>query len=473
MGEKDQISQASAAVPDTHPKALWFFFWGEFAERSSYYGMRAILPLYLTSVLLFPDTKAGPIYYWFKMACYCLPLLGGFLGDRLGRYWVIVGFSVPYVAGHFILGIPNELALFIALALLAGGSGVIKPNISTLMGRTYDVQRPGNMQLRGAAFQWFYFSINVGALISILAMPWIRTNYDYRTAFQFPAWLMVASLAIFALGKPYYAPQERSRPPSSPEERRQQWQTLFQLLGIFALIVFFWVAYEQNDSLWVFFNRDYVDLSPPWLRTFLEFLRLPSHLDPDQIQFLNPLFVLILIPFFIWLFRLLDPEVRVFTPMTKILLGFMFTAAASGLVSAAGFLSQGTADKASIIWVAMAYIILTVGEVLLYGTALELAYAAAPKNMQGFVTACFLLTNTLGNFINSWLARLYGGSLTDPPDQRGSLLPGQFFLMSACIPLVAGILFYFVGRRFSQSQRAASAPAPRLTDVEPDGGFQT
>jgi dipeptide/tripeptide permease len=111
--------------------------------------------------------------------------------------------------------------------------------------------------------------------------------------------------------------------------------------------------------------------------------------------------------------------------------------------------------------------------VLLYGTALELAYAAAPKNMQGFVTACFLLTNTLGNFINSWLARLYGGSLTDPPDQRGSLLPGQFFLMSACIPLVAGILFYFVGRRFSQSQRAASAPAPRLTDVEPDGGFQT
>jgi POT family proton-dependent oligopeptide transporter len=234
--------------------------------------------------------------------------------------------------------------------------------------------------------------------------------------------------------------------------------------------VFFWVAYEQNDSLWVFFNRDYVQLSVPgidsllerfgsvpWLGKVLEFLQ---RLDPDQVQFLNPLFVLILIPFFIWLFRKLDPNTRVFTAMTKILLGFLFTAAAAGIMSAAGFLNEATHEKVLIFWPAMAYIILTVGEVLLYGTALELAYAAAPKSMQGFVTACFLLTNTLGNFINSWLARLYGGSLIDAPDKRGALPPGQFFLMTACIPLVAGILFYFVGRRFSQSQRAARAASP-------------
>jgi dipeptide/tripeptide permease len=467
MGENDHRAHESPAVKATHPRALWFFFWGEFAERSSYYGMRAILPLYLSSVIGFSATNTTTIYSCFKMACYCLPLLGGFLGDRFGRYWVIVGFSVPYVAGHFILGIPDQIALFIALALLAGGSGVIKPNISTLMGHTYDVQRPGNLQLRSAAFQWFYFSINVGAVISQVAIPRIRTSQGYATAFQFPAWLMVASLLIFALGKPFYARQERSRVPASPEERGRQWQILFQLFGIFALIVFFWVAYEQNDSLWVFFNRDYVQLtvpgvdslierfgSVPWLRNVLEFLQ---RLDPDQIQFLNPLFVLILIPFFIWLFRKLDPNTRVFTAMTKILLGFLFTAAAAGIMSAAGFLNEATHEKVLIFWPAVAYIILTVGEVLLYGTALELAYTAAPKSMQGFVTACFLLTNTLGNFINSWLAQLYGGSLIDPPEKRGPLPPGQFFLITACIPLVAGILFYFVGRRFSQSQRAARA----------------
>ncbi|HVS34450.1 MAG TPA: hypothetical protein VMS17_02645, partial [Gemmataceae bacterium] len=167
-------------VPKAHPTAIWFFWWGEFAERSSYYGMRTILFLYMTTALHMPDSRASPIYSAFKMACYFLPLVGGFIADRwLGRYWTIVGFSVPYVAGHFILGIPMEPAMFIALGLLAGGSGVIKPNISTLMGQTYDQKRPGQEQLRSAAFLWFYLAINVGALISQLALPVIRNQYIY------------------------------------------------------------------------------------------------------------------------------------------------------------------------------------------------------------------------------------------------------------------------------------------------------
>src|SRR4051812_21406528 len=96
------------AVSQRHPAALWFFFWGEFAERSSYYGMRAILFLYLTQALRLSDADANRDYSAFKMACYFLPLLGGIIADRwLGRYWTIVGFSVPYVLGHFILGIEN------------------------------------------------------------------------------------------------------------------------------------------------------------------------------------------------------------------------------------------------------------------------------------------------------------------------------------------------------------------------------
>src|SRR5436309_11210246 len=165
-------------VPTGHPPAIWFFFWGEFAERSSYYGMRAILLLYMTQALGMATRDAAPLYSAFKMACYFLPLVGGFIADRwLGRYWTIVGFSVPYVAVHFVLGIPNETAMILALALLAGGSGVIKPNISTLMGQTYDQKRPGQERLRSAAFMWFYFSINVGALISQLALPEIRNQY--------------------------------------------------------------------------------------------------------------------------------------------------------------------------------------------------------------------------------------------------------------------------------------------------------
>src|SRR5438128_1326596 len=169
--------RASDGIPTSHPRGFYFIFWGEFAERCSYYGMRAILFLYLTQALTFPDTEAGPIYMAFKMSCYFLPLLGGFLADRyFGKYWTIVGFSVPYVLGHFVLGISSHIALVIALALLAGGSGVIKPNISTLMGLTYDQLRPGQSALRTAAFQWFYFSINVGALLSTFGLPAIRDH---------------------------------------------------------------------------------------------------------------------------------------------------------------------------------------------------------------------------------------------------------------------------------------------------------
>jgi POT family proton-dependent oligopeptide transporter len=461
QGSFEEIPKATVAVPDTHPPALWFFFWGEFAERCSYYGMRAILFLYLTRVLSFADNDATVIQSSFKMTCYFLPLVGGFLADRFfGRYWTIVGFSIPYVMGHFILplpsmfGIPTEVFLFMGLALLAGGSGVIKPNISTLMGQTYDQKRPGKILLRTAAFQWFYLSINVGAVISQFCLPKIRDHFGPRTAFQFPAWLMVGALIIFALGKRFYGEDVKAQE-LTPEERAEQWRVFRRLLGLFAVIVFFWAPYEQNDNLWIAFIRDYVD---PTIRLGGWSYELSS----DQIQFLNPLFVIILIPTFVLLFRLVDPNTRIFTPMTKIVLGFLFTALASGTMSAAGFRTQSTESHVVVYWPMAAYIILTVGEVLLYGTMLELAYVAAPKSMKGFVTACFLVTDALGNFVNMGLALLYRST---PTSDRGALLPGQFFFMSSMIALVAGVAFIYVGRQFSRAQEAHE-PGP-LSAADP------
>jgi POT family proton-dependent oligopeptide transporter len=404
--------------------------------------MRIILPLYLTTALKMADTTAGPIYYWFKMACYLLPLLGGYLADRFfGKYWTIVGFSVPYVLGHFILGIPNITALLIALVLLAGGSGVIKPNISTLMGQTYDQQRPGQERLRSAAFMWFYFAINVGAVISAFTLPTLRDRWGYAIAFQFPAWLMVMALLVFASGKRHYAVEKLEHHHTTPEERRQQRETLGRIFGIFGLMVFFWVAYEQSDSLWVFFIRDYVDRSVP-------FLTRP--VAPDQIGFLNPLFVLILIPLFSWFFKKVDPGMKTFTPARKILIGFVLGAGSAAVMSLAGYVAQSSGEKVSLAWIVYAYIIQTLGEVLLYGTGLELAYTMAPKTMKGFVTACFLLSITAANFINSWLCQLYGGSLTDPIEKRGPLSPAAFFGVTASIVAAAAIAFFFVGHRLDR-----------------------
>src|SRR5262245_53046240 len=512
MGEKEP----QAEIPTTsrrHPTAIWFFFWGEFAERASFYGMRAILPLYLTTVLGYSDADGGERYYWFKMAAYFLPLLGGIVADRwLGRYWTIVGFSVPYVLGHFVLGIEDRFWCMIALfALLAPGTGVIKPNISSLLGETYDQQRPGQDSLRVSGFQYFYFAINVGALISMFVVPIIRTKYSYATAFQFPAWLMVGALAIFALGKPFYAkePQHRNKTPAERQEQNAtlglfgvivalllwylalkfEWAsavllaafalaivaaavkvyfmftpdmraTLARLFGVFGLIVLWWVAYEHNDSIWVFFARDYMHHNdttftvPAWLPDWLGGGTLYEP-KADSYQYINSLFVLIFIPLFNVIFRVIDPDMKVFTSVKKILIGLLVTAASSGTMMYAAYLTNGGTDKVSALWLVVAYIVLTAGEVLVYGTMLDLSYAAAPKSMKGFITACFLLTNTLGNLINSFLSRLYGGSLKDAPETRGPLGTVEFFAMTMGIVVVAGVAFYFVGKRFERGNAAA------------------
>ena len=139
-----------------HPLGFWFFFWGEFAERCCYYGMRAVLLLYMIQILKFEDSAANRVISYFLAACYLLPLVGGYVADHfLGKYRTIVYFAIPYIFGQALLGIAslhNETCLYFSLGLLAMGSGVIKPNISTLMGLTYDQRRPGQTKLRSDAF---------------------------------------------------------------------------------------------------------------------------------------------------------------------------------------------------------------------------------------------------------------------------------------------------------------------------------
>jgi POT family proton-dependent oligopeptide transporter len=400
-----------------------------------------------------------------------------------------------------------EPALFLALALLAGGSGVIKPNISTLMGKTYDEKRPGQKALMTSAFLWFYFSINVGAMLSQYGLPLMRERlinshlapyqlvesksgdgvattytatidgvrreitkeeadklklearrYAYPLAFQIPAWLMVAALGAFALGKRHYAVEIIDRNQIlSPEERAQRWQVLTRLFGVFALIVFFWVAYEQNDNLWTFFARDHIMEKVTDPETGKEqqicVLRLGDRViaeyPPDGFQWINAALIIIFVPLFGVMWRKIDPQGTRFRPTWKIMMGFLWTAAAAGVMSLASFQATG-GYKVSAWWMVLGYFVLTIGEILVYGTGLELSYTAAPANMKGFVTACFLVTNTVGNVINTQLSPLYAKHIPE----------GPFFALTASIVVAASIAFYFVGRRFN---REPPTPAPVST----------
>jgi POT family proton-dependent oligopeptide transporter len=174
----DKIRQIITSIK-AHPIGFWYIFWGELAERAAYYGMRAVLALFLVDVMHFDDGKSGMVASFFSAGCYLLCLAGGWVSDRyFGKFWTIILFAVPYLIGYPLLGIANnEGFMYFALVLLAIGSGVIKPNLSPLMGSMYK-DKPD--ELKDQAFTWFYAAINLGAGLTSVTTPWIRTEFGFE-----------------------------------------------------------------------------------------------------------------------------------------------------------------------------------------------------------------------------------------------------------------------------------------------------
>ncbi len=318
-----------------HPIGFWFFFWGEFAERCCYYGMVTILVLFMTQILRFEDSQAARIFNYYLTACYLLPLVGGYIADRyLGKYRTIVYFAIPYIIGQSILGIAslhNAVFLYLSLALLAMGSGVIKPNISTLMGMTYDQLRPGQTKLRSDAFAMFYGAINVGSALSSLAVPAIRNYFGsdsraYAIAFLFPAALMVFSFLVFVIGKPFYAKETTAWTPPTPQQRRERWVILRRLLGLFLVVTVFWSIFNQSASTWIFFARDYLRLE-----------LFGMAISPDQLMVFNPVLIIVLLPLVTMFWHLLARLGWDLKPTSKMTIGFVLTTATAIMVTLAAF----------------------------------------------------------------------------------------------------------------------------------------
>ncbi len=364
----------------------------------------------------------------FIAACYLLPLAGGWVADNfLGKYWTIVSFSVPYILGHVILGVERVPFLVAALSLLAMGAGVIKPNISTLMGLTYDQQRPGQEKLRSDSFAMFYGAINIGAALSSFAMPWIRTRYGYQLAFLFPAGLMVFAFIIFASGKRYYAVEVISCQVKTPEERTAQWSVVARISGIFAVVTFFWSVFDQSASTWTFFAEKHLDLH-----------LFGWKLEPDMIQAVNPVLIVMLLPAVTLFWHYLDRHGMKLRPTDKMLIGFILVTVTMGIMATAGFITTEQA-KASVVWEIAAYVVITVAEICISVVGLELAFTAAPVHMKSFVTACWLFTVFLGNLLAMPVTQLYG-----------KMPSGQYFSLLTVMMLAVTVVFVFVAGRFNR-----------------------
>ena len=442
----------------SHPTGFWFIWGGEFAERCSYYGMRAILATYMAKELGFGEANAGTVMSFFIAACYFLPLIGGYVADNFfGKYWTIVGFSLPYIAGHFILGFPNDTCFVIALCLLAMGAGVIKPNISTLMGMTYREQRPGQPELLAAAFSWFYVAINIGAFIGQVTVPLTKDKYGYQAAFLVPTLFMVVALIVFALGKKEYATEKIVRKKLTSAEISERLRFLGRVSGLFLPVMMFWAAFDQTASTWVFFGQ-----------TYMHEELLGYHVTAEELQALNAFCIVSLTPVLRLLFGQLAKRGVIVRPTTKLFIGFFFTAAACLFLATAGEMA-GTAqevttlkdgkevvekvvaagEKVSMWWMVAAYVVLTIGELLISVTGLELAFVVSPPSMRGFVTGVWLLMVWAGNlFVNAPITRLYP-----------LMTPANYFGMLAGMVLVTGVIYAFIARKFEATQGQQSPEA--------------
>lgn len=431
---------ASTTSLRDHPRGFWFVFWGELAERASFYGMRTLLALYMLEVLHFEAAGAASVMTFFLAAAYLAPVLGGYIADRwLGRFGTIVAFALPYLAGHLILGlIQTRAGLGIALLLLALGSGAIKPNTSTLMGMIYEAEKKN--ALLGRAFSYFYASINVGAALTSLSLPLVRDRWGYAVALAIPAALMAIAFAIFVAGRRFYPPEPERRVPTV-EERVAARVQIKQLAGLFGLIAMFWFVYDQSASTWIFFARDHADLT----------LFGSVTITPDQIQGMNPVFILLLTPVFNRLWPWI--EARTGAPLadtTKMHYGFWIVVLTMIGMAAAG--AAAADGKVSAWWLLAATFVITLAELCISVVGLELAYRRATPGTKSAVTGAFLATVFLGDLLGGFFAQLYG-----------RVSPGAYFLMQAGIAALAALAFRWVAsaHRTPKIEAAEGEAAPQ------------
>jgi POT family proton-dependent oligopeptide transporter len=193
-----------AGSPKGHPKGLYVLFFTEMWERFSYYGMRALLVLYLLNYLQFQPEDSSAVYKWYTSLVYLTPLIGGFIADRfIGLRASIITGAVLMAIGHFLMAFEPLPVFYTALAFLIAGNGFFKPNISTLVGKLY---QPGDPR-RDSAFTIFYMGINIGAFLAPIVCGWLRKNMGsnpgmgFHYGFAAAGVGMALGLIIFLVGQ--------------------------------------------------------------------------------------------------------------------------------------------------------------------------------------------------------------------------------------------------------------------------------
>lgn len=453
------------------PPQIKFIVGNEACERFSYYGMRSILAGYITGEVLRGGLGQSAdfsteVIHLFVFVNYFMPLLGAWLSDKLiGRYHTILWVSLFYCAGHGVLacsdfagGVHGKLfCLYTGLALIAFGSGGIKPCVSAFMG---DQFKPDQSHLLQKAYGAFYWSINFGSFFSFLAIPWIKNHYGYSPAFAVPGILMGIATFIFWLGtkhyvrvppacetkhagffKVFFAALTGRREPGKSfwDAARSRFSTqeieaaksVPPILMVFALIPIFFSLFDQTNSTWVLQGEK----MQPY--DFFGF-----KIGAEEMQSANPAIVMILVP----LFTLgIYPRIGKFaSPLRRMAIG-MFLAATSYLVVAALQQRIEAGVQLSVLWQSLPYLILTAAEVLVSTTGLEFAFREAAPEMKSIIMSFWLLTIAFGDLLVVFVTKIFasaGNESASVSSGRFTLYAGATFVVAMLFSVVAAFYRY-------------------------------
>ncbi len=455
-----------------HPAGLSTLFFTEMWERASYYGMRALLVLFMVAKVedggMAMDGKtAGAIYGLYTAFVYLVSLPGGWIADRLlgAQRAVLVG-GVVITAGHFTLALPGTAAFFVGLVLVVIGTGFLKPNISALVGELY----PEGGARRDAGFTVYYMGINIGAFIGPLICGYLGEEVNWHLGFgvagigmlfgviQYwftlkdmgaaglepphrreapgldPGWYWVAgglgAVAIAVLlgltGAVDYRPIDLAANTTyvivgmavlffghvflfgGLDETERKRTTVIVVL--FFAAAMFWAGFEQAGSSLNLFAKDFTDR---------QLGLIDFEIPASWFQSLNPFFIVTFAPVFAWVWvglakRMLEPSMPV-----KFAIGLILLAAGFLLMVFAAKLAAGGAQVASS-WLILTYLLHTMGELCLSPVGLSSVTKLAPKRFLGQMMGTWFLAASLGNLIAGLIAGDF--SLEDEGGEPGFLL---------------------------------------------------
>ncbi|MGC6581657.1 MAG: MFS transporter, partial [Akkermansiaceae bacterium] len=377
------------------PGGIPYIIANEAAERFSFYGMKAALAIFLANYLgllggeNLTQSQATSYVSYFNGAVYLTPLFGALIADTFfGKYRTIVTLSIVYCFGHLCLAFMGvggmvQLWLLSGLGLIALGAGGIKPCVSAHVGDQFGIS---NEHLLPKIFNIFYFSINAGAVISNLMIPWVLKWHGPHWAFGIPGVLMALATLFFWMGRRKFIHVEAQGTPFLKEVFSKEGLLVMAKLALlfYIFVSMFWCLFDQTATTLVF-QAEKMDLN-----------LLGIEVLPSQIQAFNPLLILILIPLFTLVIYPKVGKLIKLTPLRKIGTGFFLMVVSFAVISwAQEAIDRG--EKPTVAWQLLAYLIFTTAEILISIVCLEFAYTQAMPKMKSFIMSLFLLSVFVGN----------------------------------------------------------------------------